>query len=231
MAATKPLTVLPPEDQTTDVTATENSYIFFPSASAQRQLRQYKADRDRTRASDECNKYVSTDATLTEGIVAYYCPHRICLGFQILNRHEGPRLVFEFLYRRFAKAPAFIIYDNACTLHTYCLKREPWFFANTLFFIDNMHQPLHVRCVREYCLRHLDFGYDIISEEQLAMVREKSELGDSVPMDVITTLNVDSQVSSLNNELLKYVRTHAPCSNGSSPPMHACRRPSSTTPA
>jgi len=43
-----------------------------------------------------------------------------------------------------------IIYDRACRLHTYCLRREPFFFRNTVFRVDIMHYRNHVGCSEGY---------------------------------------------------------------------------------
>lgn len=34
---------------------------------------------------------------------------------------------------RFTTAPEVVIYDNACALHSYCLRRAPHFFRDTVF--------------------------------------------------------------------------------------------------
>jgi hypothetical protein len=70
-----------------------------------------------------------------------------------MSRHEGPRTAFEFIVRRFREPPCVIIYDNACNLSRYCLKREPVFFADTLFLIDRVHSPGHVGCPETMHLR------------------------------------------------------------------------------
>ena len=46
------------------------------------------------------------------GLLVLYCPHRLCVGFQILTRHEGPRIAFELLFRRLSTGPRLIVYDN-----------------------------------------------------------------------------------------------------------------------
>lgn len=38
-----------------------------------------------------------------------------------------------------AAAPKLIVYDNACNLHKYVLRRAPQFFSNTAFRIDRLH--------------------------------------------------------------------------------------------
>ena len=41
-----------------------------------------------------------------------FCPHGICIAFSILTRHEGPRIAFELILRRFTIGPYMIVYDN-----------------------------------------------------------------------------------------------------------------------
>ena len=45
-----------------------------------------------------------------------------------------------------------IIHDNACSLHQYCLNREPLFFQNTTFCVDRFHWRGHIGCSSGYCL-------------------------------------------------------------------------------
>lgn len=52
---------------------------------------------------------------------------------------ESPRTVFEVLYTRCPNPPVRFTYDNDCNEHHYILNREPEFFANTNFFIDEPH--------------------------------------------------------------------------------------------
>ncbi|KAF8461833.1 hypothetical protein JB92DRAFT_3136976 [Gautieria morchelliformis] len=39
-----------------------------------------------------------------------------------------------------------VVYDFACALSPYCLTREPAFFANTLFTVDDFHSGGHTKC-------------------------------------------------------------------------------------
>jgi hypothetical protein len=32
--------------------------------------------------------------------------------------------------------PKFVVYDNACALRNYCMRREPGFFSNVTFVVD-----------------------------------------------------------------------------------------------
>ena len=99
-----------------------------------------------------CNKFTSTDRTFSPGVFSCCCPHGICWGFSIMKQYEGPGTAFDILVRRFSEAPGMVIYDNACNLSRYVLKREPGHFAKTQFRIDRVHQPGHVGCHEGYNL-------------------------------------------------------------------------------
>lgn len=47
-------------------------------------------------------------------------------------------------------APKLICYDRACKLHTYCARRQPVHFAETVFRVDMTHYPNHVGCASTY---------------------------------------------------------------------------------
>lgn len=56
--------------------------------------------------------------------------------------------VFSDIFTRWKKPPRTVIYDFACALAPYCRAREPDFWANTLFVIDQLHQHDHTKCSR-----------------------------------------------------------------------------------
>ena len=98
--------------------------------------------------SGQCKKYYATygKQTLTGGIMALWCPHLICLGFHKIPQAEGRNDVFSALYVYFEKAPEIVIYDFACQLSAYSMSREPQFFKDTCFAIDEMHAKGHSAC-------------------------------------------------------------------------------------
>jgi len=98
--------------------------------------------------SSECKKYYSTykKQKLTGGVMALWCPHLTCLGFHKIPRCEGRNDVFSALYVNFERAPEVVIYDFACQLSAYCMSREPVFFKDTCFAIDEMHAKGHSSC-------------------------------------------------------------------------------------
>ncbi|KAJ3562067.1 hypothetical protein NP233_g9807 [Leucocoprinus birnbaumii] len=95
-----------------------------------------------------CGKYFSSysQRRLTGGIMAAWCPHSICYGFHFMPGYEGRNDPFSAMITRWPKAPKRVIYDFSCALGPYCLLREPQFFADTLFIIDNFHSRDHTKC-------------------------------------------------------------------------------------
>ena len=70
-----------------------------------------------------------------------------------MNAAESPRTAFEILVRRFKKIPSLIIYDNACKLHLFALKREPARFQQIRFLGDRLHyRKGHVGCTKGYSM-------------------------------------------------------------------------------
>ena len=99
-----------------------------------------------------CNKSTTKKRTLSSGIFTFFCQHGICYGFQLMRTPESPRIPFDILMRRFQTMPRIIVYDNACKLHTYCLKREPARFKDTKFLVDRLHFRNHVGCSLGYSM-------------------------------------------------------------------------------
>ncbi len=97
------------------------------------------------------------------GIFHFCCPHGICLGFAALHDHESPKHPFTIHCQRWADTDAtrIIIMDNACNLHTYCLRREPWLFRNMWFMVDRLHYSNHVNCSSGYRIDNYPFLKDI----------------------------------------------------------------------
>ena len=78
--------------------------------------------------------------------MALWCPHLICLSFHKMPNCEGRNDVFSAIFQYWNQAPKVIIYDFACQLGPYCMAREPEFFKDTLFAIDEMHANGHTYC-------------------------------------------------------------------------------------
>ncbi|KAL9931788.1 hypothetical protein V8E36_009338 [Tilletia maclaganii] len=95
-----------------------------------------------------CKKYFAdyVSQRQTGGIMALWCRHLICVGFHIIPRCEGRNDVFSAIFTRWPTPPTTIIYDFACQLAPYCLAREPMFFKDVLFVVDQMHQHGHSTC-------------------------------------------------------------------------------------
>jgi len=120
--------------------AMEDTHVYMPSFPLLRLLATYPSlERRSKQRGNTCNKASNSHNAFTPGLCLCFCGHGVCLGFKILVRCEGPSTIFEIIATRFVKAPLWIIYDNACNLHNYCIKRLPQFFCNTRFLVDRLH--------------------------------------------------------------------------------------------
>ena len=129
----------------------DEHYTYMPHHPVCRRKNAYKME-TAGKHHTACNKFTSRDRTFSPGIFTCFCPHGICWGFSIMKRYEGPSTAFDMLACRFPEAPGMVVYDNACNLSRYALKREPGFFAKTRFRIDRVHQAGHVGCHEGYSL-------------------------------------------------------------------------------
>ena len=96
----------------------------------------------------KCSKYYSqySQRRLTGGIMCAWCTHSVCYGFHCIPRGEGRNDVFSAMITRWPRPPKRVIYDFACALGPYCLTREPEFFADTLYVVDDFHAKGHTKC-------------------------------------------------------------------------------------
>ena len=138
---------------------------FFPNYTLKRGRAINEADQTNDTTSSGCRKQMKRHNTLNPGLFTIFCPHGVCLGFQLMVASESPRIAFEIFVRRFNKMPSVLIYDNACKLHLYALKREPARFMNTRFMVDRLHMKKgHVGC-------SLGYSMDSYSEDENIKVR------------------------------------------------------------
>jgi len=128
---------------------------IFPSLKTVRNRGSYRADEntlaDET-CRDDCKKWRKTTKKLSPGVFTLFCGHGICYGFQIMDHSESPNVPFTILRTKFESIPQLVVYDNACRLHTYALRRDPQLFRDTKFLIDRFHWPNHTNCPAVYCL-------------------------------------------------------------------------------
>ena len=93
-----------------------------------------------------------------------FCKHGVCLGFKMMDACESPRTAFDILVRRFRHIPKLLIYDNACKLHLFCLKREPKRFSESRFMVDRLHyRKGHIGCSLGYSMDSYKHDDDIAS--------------------------------------------------------------------
>ena len=57
------------------------------------------------------------------------------------------------LLTRFPELPKQIVMDNACNLHSYILNREPEYFKDVQFYVDQAHFRGHKNCCPAYNTR------------------------------------------------------------------------------
>ncbi|KAJ7178541.1 hypothetical protein C8R43DRAFT_1117917 [Mycena crocata] len=95
-----------------------------------------------------CNKFYNQygQQRLTGGIMCVWCTHSICYGFHCIPQAEGRNDIFSAIVAHWPNAPSKVIYNFSCALATYCMMREPYFFANTHFLIDDFHAFGHTKC-------------------------------------------------------------------------------------
>ena len=108
----------------------------------------YAADSGRANTNN-CKKTTGRSNTLSPGWFTLFCQHGFAHGFRLMDTPESPKTAFDFLMCYLRKMPRIVIYDNACNLHNYVLRREPRRFKHTRFLIDRLHAPGH-RCSLGY---------------------------------------------------------------------------------
>ncbi|KAL5009419.1 hypothetical protein ScPMuIL_015000 [Solemya velum] len=98
-----------------------------------------------------CNAVTSRQVSLLDSYVNT-SEEGVCYGFQVMQTNESPDVPFTIFRTRFKTAPKYIIYDNACKLHSYCISRDPQFFKDTEFYVDRLHWENHTSCSYGYNL-------------------------------------------------------------------------------
>ncbi|XP_066910086.1 uncharacterized protein [Clytia hemisphaerica] len=151
----------------------ENELSSFPNLPIRRSRGNFEQDK-RNLKYDSCRKNYKGHPNLTSGIFTIYCPHGICYGFQVMAKEESPNVPFTIFRTRFQKSPRYIVYDNNCSLHAYCLNRDPVFFRETKFLVDRFHWKNHTACGTGYCMNiyhELEWLNSQINEQQNASTK------------------------------------------------------------
>jgi hypothetical protein len=112
----------------------------------------YENVKEPKKRGGQCNKYYHEygQNQLTGGLMCAWCPHSICYGYHCIPSSEGRNDVFSAMVTRWPKAPKYVVYDFACQLGPYCRTREPEFFSDTVFLIDNFHSQGHSKCSKAF---------------------------------------------------------------------------------
>ena len=139
-----------------------------------RPLRLYAADQNST--SDKaarCTKHKESTQRLLPGCLFGWCLDcGVSPGFTLMANAESPRTVFEWLYTRNDSPPSVIFYDNGCNAHQFCLNREPFHFASTLWYVDAFHYAGNNKCSAEYCsVNCSDVQNSSMAEQKNSIIR------------------------------------------------------------
>jgi len=80
----------------------EDQHIFMPAFPLQRLLPVFKASRRVAGEAngDSCTKLFNTHQGLTPGLFLFFCCHGVCIGYNLMARHEGPSIVHDVLSTR-----------------------------------------------------------------------------------------------------------------------------------
>jgi hypothetical protein len=116
-----------------------------------RRLQSYRADIESFGTQSSCKKFKQSSAKLIPGAAFWWCTEcGICLMFGVMAEAESPKTVFDLMFTRSEVAPTSVCYDNGCNLAQYALNREPAFFKDTAFFVDNPHFKTHANCATDF---------------------------------------------------------------------------------
>ena len=147
---------------------------FFPDYDIHTMNNLYKADAKNDKDEEEdCRKEFEKSAGISGGIGTVTCSHNITKGFRLIERGESPQLFLHSILRRLpikVKAKKrVIVYDFACKMHKYALRRFPYRIRRFQFVIDRHHQVNHTSCSQSYNMSKYPFMNNINSQlaEQL----------------------------------------------------------------
>ncbi|KAH3799822.1 uncharacterized protein LOC127838876 isoform X1 [Dreissena polymorpha] len=158
----------------------QNELEVYPCLSQFRKRGVYTADGRKRTKDDMCRKLAKGHPRLLPGIFTLYCLHGICYGFEVMRFCESPDVPFTLLRTRFPTAPKMVVYDNACSLHEYCLNRDPVFFKHTQFKVDSLHFKNHTACGPAYELKrypaYAKFNSQVVEQANSRLQRLKASL-------------------------------------------------------
>jgi len=123
--------------------------MYYPSNPVSKYLPHYAEPRQTV--DGLCNKHSLTGTGKTPGLFKVFCfdCNRLT-GFHAMTTSESPRTVFDLLLTRWEEQPDLVVYDNACNVHRFALKREPYLFRDVSFVVDATHWSGHVMCSGSY---------------------------------------------------------------------------------
>ena len=116
----------------------------------------YKADSKWDSSDDkfDCGKHFKEASSISGGICTVTCNHKITKGFRAIKHGESPAIFCNSIFRRLPKKVKahrrVVIYDFACKMHKFYLRRYPYRTRRFQFVIDRHHQSNHKSCSLAY---------------------------------------------------------------------------------
>ena len=103
----------------------------------------------------QCGKWIYPKPRLSGGILIFWCQHRICYGYHMIEVSEGLKEVMYAVQAYWQRAPSVMIYDNACNLMKCCHNREWGYWKDTTFLVDTFHKQGHTKCSQAHSIEPL----------------------------------------------------------------------------
>ena len=183
---------VPDDSQYSPVKDKQQKIEYFPAYPSVRSSATYKVIHAKV-TKTECRKESQNHPRLTPGLFTVFCPHGVCLGFQVMLQCESPATAFDVLLRRFDPVPPLVIYDNCCKLHLYCLIREPKRFQGSRFLVDRLHYRVgHVGCSLGYSMDSYNMdpaikviNSQVVEQANAGLRRLQTQLTFMTPANVI----------------------------------------------
>ena len=133
-------------------------YYFTESGNQLRRLPRYAMDDlGSSEVDSTCRRNVNEDRNAFvvnpsgySSLFVWLCPdHGHVYGCHLIKQSEGRKDPFSSILKYKETAPDVIFYDFCCSLHEYCLNREPRHFRGVKFFHDAFHS-YHHKCAKTY---------------------------------------------------------------------------------
>ncbi|KAL4427978.1 hypothetical protein ABPG75_002067 [Micractinium tetrahymenae] len=139
----------PPQGDGWQSTRWGGSHILYPLPEYAAEQRAAGSSGSSSRAA--CTKHKDQNGKLMPGLLLVWCTEcRKCVYFQMLPDAESPVALVHALRTRWPCAPRSITYDNGCNGQHQALNREPEWFKETEWFVDEPHYRGHKDCTASF---------------------------------------------------------------------------------